>query len=176
MAWAMEMVQHEKLDIVRISFMIAGHTKFSVDQLFSRIAQSYNRSDVFTIAELGKVAEPYCSVVINQGEIVKEWRNPLTKYTNTPGIRSSHDFLFARKNGNTECRVRQYCHDGSLRCSTMKISNSHLPSEVVIPIASESYTSCGLVKQIGSTKRANLEQMYQNFISDKRLLEVLRDT
>ena len=72
MACAMEMAQHKKFDIVRISFMIAGHTKFSVDQLFSQIAQSFNKSDVFSAAELGKVAEPYASVIIDQGDIVME--------------------------------------------------------------------------------------------------------
>ena len=137
------MVQHQKFDIVRVSFMIAGHTKFSVDQLFSRIAQSYNRSDVFTIAELGEVAAPYCSVDIDTGEIV-------TKYTNMPGIRTYHDFLFARipLTGDSECRVREYCHEGSLTKSTMKVANGHLSSEVAIPDASMSYASCGLIKEI----------------------------
>ena len=66
-----EMVQHKKFDIVRISFMIAGHIKFSVDQLFSQISQSFNKSDVST-AELSKVAEPYASVIIDQGDFVME--------------------------------------------------------------------------------------------------------
>ena len=65
MALAMEMVQHQRFDVVQISFMITGHTKLSVDQVYSRTAQSYNCSDVFTIAELGNIAEPYyCSVQI----------------------------------------------------------------------------------------------------------------
>ena len=147
MAWAMEMVQHRKFDIVQISFMIAGHTKFSVDQLFSRIAQSYNRSDVFTVAELGNVAEPYCSVKIDTGTIVKQWRSLLTKYTNIPGIRTFHDFLFARNpTADAECRVRKHCHKGTLLKSTMKVANGHLASEVAIPDATLSYLSCGLIK------------------------------
>ena len=147
MAWAMEMVQHRKFDIVQISFMIAGHTKFSVDQLFSRIAQSYNRSDVFTVAELGNVAEPYCSVKIDTGTIVKQWRSLLTKYTNIPGIRTFHDFLFAHNpTADAECRVREHCHEGTLRKSTMKVANGHLASEVAIPDATLSYLSCGLIK------------------------------
>lgn len=47
MAWAMEMVQQGKLDFLRVSFLIAGHTKFSPDMTFAKIAKSYNRSDVF---------------------------------------------------------------------------------------------------------------------------------
>ena len=52
MSWATEMVQHKVFDFVRISFMIAGHTKFSPDLLFSKISQSFNHSDVFTTDEL----------------------------------------------------------------------------------------------------------------------------
>ena len=48
MSWAYEMVQQRRVDFLRISFLIAGHTKFSPDLLFSKIAQTYNRSDVFT--------------------------------------------------------------------------------------------------------------------------------
>ena len=47
MAWAMEVVQQRKLDFIRVSFLLAGHTKFSPGILFSRIAQTYNKSDVF---------------------------------------------------------------------------------------------------------------------------------
>lgn len=32
MAFCLELVQHCKLDFFRVSFMLAGHTKFSVDQ------------------------------------------------------------------------------------------------------------------------------------------------
>ena len=63
MAWALELVQHRKFEIVRISFMLARHTKFSVDQLFSRVAQTFNRSDVFTTKELAGEAEAYASVL-----------------------------------------------------------------------------------------------------------------
>lgn len=46
MAWASEMVQQGRLDFIRICFLIAGHTKFTPDILFSKIAQTYNKSDV----------------------------------------------------------------------------------------------------------------------------------
>jgi len=49
MGWAMEMVQQKVLDYLRISFLIAGHTKFDVDRLFSK---SYNSADVFSTEEL----------------------------------------------------------------------------------------------------------------------------
>ena len=40
-----------------ISFMIAGHTKFNVDQLFAKIAITYNKSDVFNCKDLAGIVE-----------------------------------------------------------------------------------------------------------------------
>ena len=67
MAWACEMIQHGRLSFFRVSFLIAGHTKFSPDLLFSKIAQSYNRSDVFTTLELKEVISQYAEVVVDNG-------------------------------------------------------------------------------------------------------------
>ena len=52
MGWAYEMVLNKRVDFLRLSFLIAGHTKFAPDALFSKIARSYNRSDIFTTEEL----------------------------------------------------------------------------------------------------------------------------
>ena len=92
MGWAYEMVQHKRSDYIRLSFLIAGHTKFSPDLLFSKIAQSYNRSDVFMTEEL-KVAviSSYAEVIVDEGDIVQDWRTPITKL---PGIRTLHDFVY----------------------------------------------------------------------------------
>lgn len=51
-SWAMEMVSGGKVQHLRISFMIAGHTKFSPDRLFATVGSAYKTSDVFTIDEL----------------------------------------------------------------------------------------------------------------------------
>ena len=90
MGWAAEMVQ-QKIDFLRLSFLIAGHTKFSPDLLFSNIAQSYNRSDVFTTNELKQVISSYATVIIDEGEIVQDWRTQITKKYS--GIRTLHDFV-----------------------------------------------------------------------------------
>ena len=41
-----EVVQQAILDFFRVSFMIAGHTKFALDQMFVQIAQTFYSSDV----------------------------------------------------------------------------------------------------------------------------------
>lgn len=61
MGWAHEMVSQG------ISFLIAGHTKFSPDLLFSKIAQSNNRSDIFSTEELKDVVSWYSDVVVDDG-------------------------------------------------------------------------------------------------------------
>lgn len=64
MSWAIEMVYQGKLQFFRISFLLSGHTKFSPDLLFSKIAQSYNRSDVFNTNELKDIISDYAEVIV----------------------------------------------------------------------------------------------------------------
>jgi len=47
--------------------MIPGHTKFVPDQLFSKIAKTYNKSDVFTTVELQNVVLQYADVAVDDG-------------------------------------------------------------------------------------------------------------
>ena len=105
-AWALEMVQQQKLDFVRISFLIAGHTKFSPDLLFSKIAKSYNRSDVFNTQDLRNIISPHASVYVDDGEIVSDWRANLCKYSKLPGIRRLHDFVIAYKCYHWRCDMQ----------------------------------------------------------------------
>ena len=59
MGWGMETVQHGFIDYLRFSFLIAGHTKFDVDCMFSVTAKAYNASDVFNTQELLHVTSQY---------------------------------------------------------------------------------------------------------------------
>ncbi len=69
----MGMVQQQ---YVRISFMIAGHTKFAPDLLF---AQSFSKSDIFSTQELVDIASLYATVTLDKGDIVRDWRTNLAK-------------------------------------------------------------------------------------------------
>ena len=103
MAWAYKMHQQGRCDFLRISFLMAGHTKFSPDLLFSQVAKSYNQSDVFMTLELGDIIRRYATVTIDDGSLVCDWREPLSKkYSKFPGIRSQHDFVFAKKHTNRQ--------------------------------------------------------------------------
>ena len=124
-AWGYEMVKQKRLDFLQLSFLIAGHTKFSLDlfDLISKIAQSYNRSDVFTTEELKEVISLYAEVVIDEGMLVCDWRNPLSKkFSKHPGIRSQHDFVFAMKpNGTVEEKVCELCYTGPYEDSSSPV-------------------------------------------------------
>ena len=96
MAWVYELVHQNRLKFIRISFLVAGHTKFPPDLLFLRISQSYNRSDVFTTEELKQIVASHAQAIVDDGHIVYDWRSDLTKYSKLPGIRSLHDFFFVK--------------------------------------------------------------------------------
>ena len=70
---------------------------------------------VFNTEELkGEIALHADDVVVDQGEIVCDWRTNLTKYSKLPGIRSLHDFVFAKNvTGGIVCKIRRLCYTGS---------------------------------------------------------------
>ena len=150
-AWALEMVQQRKFDFITISLMIAGHTKFSVDRMFSRISQSYNRSDVFSTAELASCIQQYADTVIDKGEIVHTWQNLLVKYTKLPGIRSLHDFVIVKSptTNDAKIRVRNYCHEGAIRDAPIGVAPGHVASEDAFP--TESYLVKGNIHTLLDT-------------------------
>ena len=47
---------------------------------------------MFTTEELKEVILPYAKVIVDDGLIVCDWRDPIG--TKHPGIRSQHDFIF----------------------------------------------------------------------------------
>ena len=95
MAWALENLQQFHLGYLRVSFLIAGCTKFDIDRVFSTTAKAYSSTDVFTTQELASVMSESeaISCLIDDGSLVKPWREKLSeKYTKLPGIRVMHDF------------------------------------------------------------------------------------
>ena len=167
LGWANEMVQQGWFCFIRISFLISGHTKFAPDLLFSRIAQSYNRSDVFNTTELGQIAEQYANVVIDDGERVRPWRASLEKYSQLPGIRALHDFVFARNPGcDVKMKARSLCYTGQLANTEFHVKRGYRLQDCAIP--SENYKDKHLIRPITTAKHAHLQQMFKNFIPPER--------
>ena len=174
MAATMEVVQQNIIDYFRISFMVAGHTKFAPDLLFSVTARDFYSSDVFNERELLAVMEQHASVVIDSGRIVRVWRDTVAaKYSNLPGIRGLHDFLVLRNSGtNAIMKIRDTCYSGALRDSPMKVVKGMNSADRVLPGVGQSYHALGMVKTLSETKQSHLNQMCRNFIPRDRWHEL----
>lgn len=124
-AWAMELVSRGVISHVRISFMIAGHTKFASDCLFATIGSAYKVADVFTIDELKSLCAPSATTIIKSGQNVFTWRDTLgEKYSDLPGVRKLHDFLFIRAHtGQVVMKVWEKCFRGQWKDSLLHIVN-----------------------------------------------------
>ena len=171
MSAAMELVQQQILEYVRMSLMIVGHTKFSPDRVFSKVATTYAHSDVFTTQELVAVASTYSTVILDKGDIVRTWRDRVEeKYTKLPGIRALHDFLIVKHpvTNNAIMKVREQCYKDAFKEILMKIISGHLASERVIPSCEDTYKRRGKVGEISSVKAAHLQQMYDSFVPEER--------
>jgi len=177
MSWAYEMVQQRKIEFLRLSFLIAGHTKFAPDLLFSHIAQSYNHSDVFTTEELKGIISPYAEVIIDDGKIVCNWRDVLTKkYSKVEGIRALHDFIFVINpvTSTVLAKVRKLCYFGPFEQSPSHVLRGQSMEQSVIPnSATNSYCVLNLTRPLAETKLRHLKQMYKDFIPSDRHLNFL---
>ena len=147
LGWASELVQQGRFDFIRISFLIAGHTKFGPDLLFFQVSQTFSRSDVFNTAELGGIARQYADVVIDDGDKVQPWREALMKYSTLPGIRELHDFVFAYNPGcDVRLKVRPLCYTGCLKDSPFHVKRGYRLQESSFPTTC--YKSGGLTREL----------------------------
>jgi len=66
-----EVVERGLFNYFRVSFMVAGHTKFAPDRLFALLAKKYYSSDVFNQLQLIDVYEQHSTVTFDDGRIVR---------------------------------------------------------------------------------------------------------
>ena len=93
----MEVVESKLFDHVHVAFLIVDHTKFAPDRTFAAIAQTYNTSDVFCIDELRDVCSVHATAIVIDRSEIYHWREVIErKYSDLPGVRKLHDFLFVR--------------------------------------------------------------------------------
>lgn len=162
--WALEMINSGIISYIRISFMIAGHTKFSPDRLFAKVGSAFNVADTFNIEELQALCSPFAETYIEDGENILLWRDTLSqKYSDLPGVRKYHDFLFIRSHtGDVVMKVREQCYTGTWINSPL-----HLVNEAICGMPSSNYKDIKFY-DIKSDKMANMVTMYDKFISPDR--------
>ena len=138
--------------------------------MFSQITKSYNQSDVFTTEDLRDIGR-YATVTIDDGSLVCDWRELLSKkYSKFPGIRSQYDFLFTTNSvsGQVVSKTCPYCYTGSFSNATMHVLGGKNPEDDVIPGDEQTYHHLNKAKSISGSKMSNLVQMYRQFIARKR--------
>jgi len=143
-------------------YFIPGHTKFAPDLLFSKTAKTYNQSVVFTTVELQNFVLQYVDVVADDGSIVSDWRNRLSKYSKCPGIWSLYDFLFLKNSvtGKVVSKVHKHCYSGNYTNSTTHLLDGRVFEENVLCNEGDTYQNKQKIKEISGTKLVNLRHMY----------------
>ena len=115
----------------------------------------------------------YADVVIDDGSIVCDWWNAMSKYSKLPGIRSLHDFIYVKHpvTNSVVAKVRKNCATGSFENSTIHVNSHHDIMEYAIPDpASDNYSVLGKTRNLSASKLKHLEQMSKEFIPTGRHL------
>ena len=88
--------------------------------------------------ELAEIAGRYAEVVIDDGELVLQWRSVVSlKYSTLPGIRDLHDLIFARNPGSdVRLRVGPLCYAGAIQPSQFRIKRGYSLAQSLVPTAS----------------------------------------
>ena len=164
-SWALEMVKSGKVDMIHISFLIAGHTKFSPDRMFANVANAYKKADVFTVKELEEICLQFATTTVEDGTHILTWRENLgQKYTELPGVRSLHDFLFFKSTaGSVVTKVRELCYSGAWKQSPLHPKDPSLPG-----FPSDTYKDKHY-KKITKDKMEHMITMYNKFIAPSYL-------
>ena len=87
-----------------------------MDRLFSRVATTYNRSDVFNADDLRAVIVAHApAIIFDHGEIVKTWRSVLEKkYSKVDGVRELREFVVTKHllTKKVILRIGPFCYGG----------------------------------------------------------------
>ena len=127
---------------------------------------------MFTTEELKEVISPYAKVVIDDGKLVCNWRDPLPqKYSKAQGIRTLHDFIYVTNPVTSVvlAKVRKLCNTRLFKQSPSHVLRGRDVTESVIPdLETNNYCALGFTKPLTETKLKQLKEMYKDFISSDR--------
>jgi hypothetical protein len=118
----MDVIRSGMIDPIHVAFMVAGHTKFDPDRMFSAIANGYNNSDIFNIDELCSLCQLYSKATVSDGSNVYPWREYLKeKYTDFPGTCKYHGYVTTSDHrGKVTMKVCEKCYRSEFENAGMK--------------------------------------------------------
>ena len=93
--------------------------------MLEKVANTYNRQDVFIGDKLKAVCDLHAFTRIEDGTKVLQWRESMgKKYSDLPGTRKYHDFMIVRTHEDkVVMKVREHCYCGSLTNSPLHVTD-----------------------------------------------------
>ena len=135
--------------------MVAGHTKFHPDRLFSSISKTYSQHDVFCLEMLEDIARNYSITHIMSSKDIQNWKISIEeKYNNLPGISGLHDFLVKKEAENVVIHHKTHIYSG-----VYDICNLKKTTGIQFPLPA-SYNS----KPLSDEKMRHLIDQYDRYI------------
>jgi len=116
--WAMELIERNDYDTIRMCFFVPGHGKNDADRLFSRISHAFHNNDVFVTEHLLKLIRdtlgPSDRCIHATSRDIVNWKGLLAqKYTSLKEITSYRDFLIERNaKGRVVVYHKECCYAG----------------------------------------------------------------
>ena len=172
--WLGQLVNAGRFDSTRLLLMIPGHTKFSPDEAFARVAHTFYKEDVFTGEELAVITGKYGLTYTLDGGGILRWKSVLPGlYKPVPGIKDLHDFVWSYPSAELrpQLNVRKLCSGGDYTPVTL-----YRQEEGAVPDLRDSlisYEDAHECPAISPEKMAHLVDMYDRWISPDRRLEFL---
>ena len=129
---------------ITISFLPAGHTKFSPDWCFGLVKQTFRKAEVGCLNEIATVVEESASVNIAQlvgtqeGELIVptySWSSFLSQYfKRIPGIKKIHHFIIHSPEPS-EIQLKQSVDSSTVKMTLLR-SPSVIPPDTLPPVIS----------------------------------------
>ena len=168
--WAMELVERNEYDTIRMCFFVPGHGKNDADRLFSRISHAFHNNDVFVTEHLLKLIRDTLSLsdrcIHATSRDIVNWKGLLAqKYTSLKEITRYRDFLIER---NAKGRVVVYhkgcCYAGKYAHKELLKKNVDAGLDLMGEVKNFTYEAKGMSPDLSKKKMADLVKMYDKFI------------
>jgi hypothetical protein len=172
--WAMELVERNDFESIRMCYFVPGHAKNDVDRLFSRISNSFSNNDVFTSEQLVDLIQ---NVIVSSGKCIHikscddivNWKDLLgNKYNPLNNIKNYRDFMIKRNHkGKVVVKHKTCCYygdyDGYSNLLKQKV-DAALDVYLAEKIKKYSNEAKNCTNDLSQAKIADLIKMYDKFL------------
>jgi len=168
--WAMELIERNDYDTIRMCFFVPGHGKNDADRLFSRISHAFHNNDVFVTEHLLKLIRdtlgPSDRCIHATSRDIVNWKGLLAqKYTSLKEITSYRDFLIERNaKGRVVVYHKECCYAGKYAHKELLKKNVDAGLDLMEEVKNFTYEAKGMSPDLSKKKMADLVKMYDKFI------------